>query len=225
MSVDAEMTPGPALTSEAETVERVWNAFVLSAAVIAVIVVVLILYCVIRFRRRDDRLPAQIRQNIPIEIVYTAVPLAIVIVLFVITFVTTRTVNHVDAAEPDLVVDVTGFQWNWTFDYPDLDVTVTGIEHERPELVLPSDARVRFRVTSIDVIHSFWIPGFRYKRDLIPGDVTEFDVDVLDKTGSFTNSGACAEFCGLDHAYMRFDVRVLAAADFEAWAAEAGGAS
>ena len=224
MKVDAEMTPGPALTSEAETVDRVWKVFALSAAVIAVIVVVLILYCVIRFRRRDDRLPAQIRQNIPIEIVYTAVPLAIVVVLFVITFVTTRTVNHVDAAEPDLVVDVTGFQWNWTFDYPDLGVTVTGIERERPELVLPSDARVRFRVTSIDVIHSVWIPGFRSQRDLIPGDVTEFDVDVLDRTGIFTNSGVCAEFCGLDHAYMRFDVRVLEAADFEAWAAEAGGA-
>jgi len=215
------MTPGPALTSEAETVDRVWSAFLVSAAVIAALVIVLILYCVVRYRRRDDRLPVQTRQHIPTEIVYTAVPLLIVIVLFVVTFVTTRTVNRVHAAEPDLVVDVTGFQWNWRFDYPDLGVTVNGSERERTELVLPSESTVRFRVTSVDVIHSFWIPGFRYKRDLIPGEITEFDVDVLDHTGTFPSSGICAEFCGLDHAYMRFDVRIVTPTEFELWAAQA----
>ena len=98
-----------------------------------------------------------------------------------------------------------------------LGITITGTDDRRAELVLPSESRVRFRVTSVDVIHSFWIPGFRYKRDLIPGQPTEFDVDVVDHTGVFPNSGACAEFCGVDHALMRFDVRILPGDEFDAW--------
>jgi cytochrome c oxidase subunit 2 len=73
------------------------------------------------------------------------------------------------------------------------------------------------------VIHSFWIPGFRFKRDVRPGELLEFDVDVLDRTGVFPNSGVCAEFCGLAHAYMRFDLRIVTPQEFEAWAAEQAG--
>jgi cytochrome c oxidase subunit 2 len=86
--------------------------------------------------------------------------------------------------------------------------------------VLPSNSRVRFRLTSADVIHAFWIPGFRFKRDAIPGQELEFDVNVLDRTGNFPNTGVCAEFCGLDHAYMRFDVRIVTPQEFQAWAAD-----
>jgi cytochrome c oxidase subunit 2 len=189
-----------------------------AAGVVGLLVAVLVLYCVVRFRRRDDRLPVQKRHNIPIEVVYTSVPLVIVIVLFVITFITVRRVDQVRAEQPDVVVDVIGFQWNWQFVYPDLGITVTGTDAGRAELVLPSESRVRFRVTSSDVIHSFWIPGFRYKRDLIPGQRTEFDVAVVDHTGSFPNTGVCAEFCGVDHALMRFDVRILPPDEFRAWA-------
>jgi len=212
--------PGPPLTSEAERVRDVWTLFLVLAGAIGLLVVVLVLYCVIRFRRRDDRLPPQKHYNVPIEVLYTSVPLLIVIILFAITAVTVRTVSRVQAGAPDVTVDVLAFQWQWQFTYPDLGVTVTGTRDNEPELVLPSNSRVRFRLTSADVIHAFWIPGFRFKRDVIPGQDEEFDVDVLDRTGDFPNTGVCAEFCGLDHAFMRFDVRIVTPDEFRAWAAE-----
>lgn len=212
--------PGPPLTSEAERVRDVWTLFLVLAAAVFVLVIVLVVYCVIRFRKRDDTLPPQKHYNVPVEVIYTGVPLVIVIILFAITAVTVRTVNRVQAEAPDVTVEVLGFQWQWQFTYPDLGVAVTGDRDTQPELVLPSNSRVRFRLTSADVIHSFWIPGFRFKRDVIPGQEQEFDVEVLDRTGDFPNTGVCAEFCGVDHAYMRFDVRILTPEDFEAWAAE-----
>ena len=84
------------------------------------------------------------------------------------------------ATTPDLTVHVTGFQWQWQFDYPESGVRVTGTDLERPELVLPTGAEVRFDLTSVDVIHSFWIPGFRFKRDLFPGQTQSFEVDIGD---------------------------------------------
>jgi cytochrome c oxidase subunit 2 len=212
--------PGPPLTSEAERVRDVWTLFLGLAAALGVLVIVLVVYCVIRFRKRDDTLPPQKHYNVPIEVIYTAVPLVIVIILFAITAVTVRTVNRVQAEAPDVTVDVLGFQWQWQFTYPDLGVTVTGTRDTQPELVLPSDSRVRFRLTSADVIHAFWIPGFRFKRDVIPGQEEVFDVEVLDRTGDFPNTGVCAEFCGVDHAYMRFDVRIVTPQEFQAWAGE-----
>jgi len=212
--------PGPPLTSEAERVRDIWTLFALLATAVGVLVIVLVVYCVVRFRKRDDRLPSQKHYNIPVEVVYTSVPLLIVIVLFAITAVSVRAVDRVQAGAPDATVDVLGFQWQWQFTYPDLGVTVTGTHDAQPELVLPSNSRVRFRLTSADVIHAFWIPGFRFKRDAIPGQENEFDVNVLDRTGDFPNTGVCAEFCGLDHAYMRFDVRIVTPEEFQAWAAE-----
>ena len=212
--------PGPPLTSEAERVRDVWTLFALLATAVGVLVIVLVVYCVVRFRKRDDRLPPQKHYNIPVEVVYTSVPLLIVIVLFAITAVSVRAVDRVEAGPPDVTVDVLGFQWQWQFTYPDLGVTVTGTHDAQPELVLPSNSRVRFRLTSADVIHAFWIPGFRFKRDAIPGQELEFDVNVLDRTGDFPNTGVCAEFCGLDHAYMRFDVRIVTPQEFQAWAAD-----
>ena len=220
MTIWAGSLPGPPLTSEAETVRDVWMLFTLLAAAVGLLVFGLVMYCVFRFRKRDERLPVQKRYNVPVEVAYTSIPLLIVIVLFAITAVSVRTVDRVHASAPDVTVDVLGFQWQWQFTYPDLGVTVIGIDATRPELVLPSDSRVRFRLTSADVIHAFYIPGFRYKRDVIPGQEQEFDVDILSHTGVFPNSGACAEFCGLDHAVMRFDVRIVTPDEFRAWAEE-----
>ena len=213
--------PGPPLTSEAERVRDVWTLFALLATAVGVLVIVLVVYCVVRFRKRDDRLPPQKHYNIPVEVVYTSVPLLIVIVLFAITAVSVRAVDRVQAGAPDMTVDVLGFQWQWQFTYPDLGVTVTGTNDAQPELVLPSNSRVRFRLTSADVIHAFWIPGFRFKRDAIPGQENQFDVNVLDRTGDFPNTGVCAEFCGLDHSTMRFSVRIVTPDEFQSWLQEA----
>jgi cytochrome c oxidase subunit II len=209
-------TPGPPLTDEARDMDQLWDVFVAIAVAISVLVVVLVVWCVVRYRRRDERLPRQVHHNIAIEVTYTVVPLLIVVGLFVATFVSVRAIEAEE--EPDLVVGVTGFQWQWRFDYPDDGVVVIGTERAAPQLVLPADSTVRFRLTAVDVIHSFWVPGFRYKRDLWPGEVQEFDVAVDDRTGTY--DGACAEFCGLDHASMRFTVRVVEQDEFERWIAE-----
>jgi len=210
----------PPLTEQADDIEQFWNGVLIAAVIIGILVIGLIVFVVIRFRRRDDRLPHQRRENIPIEVTYMVVPLLIVGALFGITFVSVRSI---DAEEPDpgLTVAVTGFQWQWQFDYPDDGVRIIGTEQDEPELVLPAGTKVQFDLTSIDVIHSFWIPGFRFKRDMFPGQTQTFQVDVGNRTGSWPDSGVCAEFCGLDHHNMRFSVRIVTPDEFRSWLEEA----
>jgi cytochrome c oxidase subunit II len=209
----------PPLTDQAEDIDRIWNGFLAIAVGVAVLVVVLLAYVVIRHRRRSDALPRQVHEHNVIELIYTAVPLAIVIGLFAVTFVSVRAIDDLDD-DPDLVVEVTGFQWQWQFDYPGSGARVVGSDEVIPELVLPAGQKVRFDLTSIDVIHSFWIPGFRFKRDMFPGEITSFQVDVDEHTGFFPGTGVCAEFCGLDHHKMQFSVRIVTAEEFTAWTQE-----
>jgi len=209
----------PPLTEQASDIEQIWNGVLIAAVVIGVLVIGAIIYVVIRFRRRDDRLPFQRRENIPIEVTYMVIPLVIVGALFGITLVSVRSIDAKEP-DPDLTVAVTGFQWQWQFDYPD-GPRIIGTDILEPELVLPAGAKVQFDLTSIDVIHSFWIPGFRFKRDMFPGQVQTFQVDVGDRTGSWPDSGVCAEFCGLDHYTMRFSVRIVTPDEFQSWLQEA----
>jgi cytochrome c oxidase subunit 2 len=199
----------------------VWDGFLIIAGVVALIVGVLLVIVLVRFRRRRgaETLPRQVHEHIPIELFYTAVPLVIVAVLFAVTVVSVQAIDEVDD-EAELVVEVTGFQWQFQFGYPDAGVSLIGTEAETPELVLPAETTVRFDVTSIDVIHSFWIPGFRFKRDMFPGEESSFSVDIGSRTGSWPNTGVCAEFCGLDHHRMRFSVRIVTPAEFGEWLAE-----
>lgn len=212
----------PPLTEQAEDIDEVWNIFLIGAFVTFAFVAVLVVYVLLRFRRRDDRLPRQVRENIPVEIAYTVVPLLIVIALFVITFTTVRALDDVEDAEGeiDLVVGVVGFQWQWRFVYPESGIVVTGTEEEIPELVLPASSTIRFDLSSVDVIHSFWIPGFRFKRDMFPNEEQSFAVDVAEATGTYAAGGVCSEFCGLDHHKMFFDLRVVTPAEFERWIAD-----
>ena len=213
-------SPAPPLTEQAEDLDRLWDVFLVIAGVVALLVAVLVIFVAVRGRRRTG-LPKQTRVHIPLELAYTAVPLLVVGALFAMTVGSVRAVDRLDEPEDvDLVVEVVAFQWQWQFAYPEAGVVVTGSDRERPELALPAGASVRFDLTSLDVIHSFWIPGFRFKRDVFPGDDTSFQVDVGTTTGSWPDTGVCAEFCGLDHAYMRFDVTVLTPADFDAWLTE-----
>ncbi len=207
------------LTEQAHDIDRIWNVVLIIACGVAAMVLVLVVYVVLRYRRRSDALPRQVKENIPVEVAYTVVPLLVVAGLFAVTFFSVRSIDRVDD-DPDLVVQVTGFQWQWKFDYPESGVSVVGNDTELPVLVLPAGERVQFDLTSVDVIHSFWIPGFRFKRDTFPGEVTRFQVDIDDETGTYDNTGVCAEFCGLDHHRMRFSVRIVTPEEFEAWTAE-----
>ncbi len=213
----------PPLTEQAEDIERVWNVFLVGAAIASAFVAMLVVIILVRFRRRGDRLPRQVRENIPFEIAYTIIPLLIVIGLFVITFVSVRAVDAEAESDDavDLVVDVTAFRWQWRFEYPASGIVVEGTADGVPELVLPASSTVRFRMTSTDVIHSFWIPGFRYKRDLFPEAVSTVDVDITNRTGAWPRGGVCSEFCGLDHHKMYFDLRIVSPEEFERWVAEA----
>jgi cytochrome c oxidase subunit 2 len=189
------------------------------AVAVFVLVEGLLLWIVLRYRRQpnDDSLPAQTHGNNRLEILWTAIPALIVTGLFVLTVQTLGRIDAVAANEPDVVVDVTGFQWQWTFDYPKQgNLSFTGSGAQGPLMVLPVGEKVRIRLHSIDVIHSFYVPAFLYKKDVIPGRVNEFDVQV-NQAGIY--SGQCAEFCGLGHADMLFTVEAMTRADFDAWVA------
>jgi cytochrome c oxidase subunit II len=117
------------------------------------------------------------------------------------------------SADPGAELDVTAFQWGWRFTYPDEDVTVVGDDRRPPTLVVPIDETVRFTLTSRDVIHSFWIPEVRFKRDAFPNRETTFDLSFEQDD----MTGRCAEFCGLAHGEMTFDVVGMDRDDFDDW--------
>ena len=117
----------------------------------------------------------------------------------------------------DVTIGVIGFQWNWTFNYTDDDVSVTGIPGQPPQLVLPTDTTIRFTETSPDVIHSFWVPAFLFKRDVIPGRVNTFEVTIT-KEGEYI--GRCAELCGEKHAAMNFSVLAVSPDEYDDYIAD-----
>ena len=206
-----------AATEQGREIRDLWTVFFWAAVGVAALVYGLILWSVVRYRSRGDGLPPQSRSNIPIEVVYTVVPILVVAGLFALTFLTEREVEDV-APDPAAVVRVEAFDWSWRFDYAGTPVSVFGTPEDPPELVLPSGETVRFVLTSSDVIHSFFVRDFLFKRDAIPGRVTEFDLTV-EEPGTY--AGQCAEFCGLDHARMRFTIRAVPRAEFDAWLAAA----
>ncbi len=203
-------------TEQSHGMQGLWRAGIIAAIVIGTLVVSLIIWCVLRYARRGrDDIPSQRQYIIPLEIFYTAVPVIIVLIFFGFSWAVQ---NDVDAlkSDPDVTVDVEGFQWQWRFHYRADDVTVTGSPDRTPVMVVPVGKTVRLNLRSHDVIHSFYVPAFLFKRDVIPGMVNRFDFNA-EKTGTFR--GFCAEFCGLDHARMTFMVRALGPTDYRAWIA------
>lgn len=204
------------VTAQGDHTTEVWRVFTSTALAIGALVWGLILWSVIRYRRRSDVLPKQTLFNIPLEIVYTTLPLVVVATLFVVSMRGTEQVNAL-SSDPDLTVEVTGFQWQWRFNYPEHGVDVVGETDKPAQMVVPEGATVRVVLTSTDVIHAFWLPEFMIKRDAIPGMVNQFDM-LVTRSGTF-DSGRCVEYCGLNHDDMRFSVRAVSQGEFEAWAA------
>jgi cytochrome c oxidase subunit II len=219
-----------AKSEQGESITSLWQGFFLTAIGVAVLVWGLLIYVLIRYRRRgnpggnpdgsdsdggdsDDDIPSQRPYNIPLEIAYTAAPVVVVAVLFGFSVATEQNVTDVDP-DPAAVVEVVGFQWSWQFVYPDEDVTITGEPGEPPEMVLPVGEPSRLVLRADDVAHSFWVPDFLSKRDLIPGVRNEIDVTPTEP-GQYI--GRCAEFCGLDHWQMNFSVRAVPEAEYQDW--------
>jgi cytochrome c oxidase subunit II len=178
-------------------------------------VALLVLFAVVRFRRREGREPSRRSEAPVLEAVYALVLAGVVGFLVALTF---RTESKVDAVakRPGLEVDVIVAKWRWRFDYPRLGLSQVGTDKLPPLLVVPTGTTVRFDMTSQDVIHAFWIPDLRFKRDAFPRRTTRFDL-VFDRKGFYSN-GRCAQYCGLRHGDMRFTVQAVSPSEFGAWA-------
>ena len=211
------------VTPQADRMLQLWSASTIAALVVGVFVWGLIFWAVLRYRKRsgDDTLPEQVAYNLPIEVLYTVIPILIISVLFYYTAVDQNYVNK-ESAKPDVQVSVLAFKWNWQFGYVGLRdkngqfIQTVGSSTEVPILVLPVDKKVLFTQNSADVVHAFYVPEFLFKRDVIPGRTNSFEVTVT-RTGSFV--GRCSEFCGTYHSMMNFEVRAVSLDDFNGFIA------
>lgn len=210
-----------AATDRAPHIGSLWNGAWIASMVIGVFVWGLMGWVAIRYRRRhDNEMPRQTRYNLPLEILYTLVPFLIIGVLFFFTVQSQNAVLAKETERPVHTIDVIGQKWSWTFNYLEAgnpavgaDAHTVGTLDEIPELYLPVNEPVRFNLESADVIHSFWVPEFYFKLDVIPGHPNSFDVTPT-KEGRFL--GKCAELCGTYHAKMVFYVNVVSVEEYEA---------
>jgi cytochrome c oxidase subunit II len=179
-------------------------AFLVSGAVAAAA-----FYAMYRFRDRPGAPePRQIHGNTRLELAWTAAPVLVLVALF---FLTLRTMGTVEAeAASPLRIRVIGHQWWWEYDYPELGIVTAN------ELHLPVGQPVRLELESADVVHNFWIPQFGWKKDNTPNHVTTMNV-MVDRAGVY--DGACTEFCGAQHAWMRIRAVAEPPDQFQAWVA------
>lgn len=197
-------------SAQAVPIDWLWNIEVMTLSVLFAIIVAPLLYSLVVFRRRkgDTTDAEHIEGNTNLEITWTVIPLFLVMVF---AFLGAGNLSEIRRVDPNaLVVRVTGFQWAWSFEYPSFGVTST-------ELHLPVDRQVLLQMTSNDVLHSFWVPEFRVKQDLVPGRITELRITPI-VAGNY--KVRCAEICGTAHAYMENPVIVSSQEDFDAWVDE-----
>jgi len=216
--------PNP-VTEQGKIVVSLWQGSWIAGMLVGCVVWGMIVWAVIFHRKRGDKLPPQVRYNMPIEILYTVIPFVLIAVLF---YYTAKDENTIDAlpAKPAVTVDVVGFQWSWQFNYPKLGVTENGemwdpalpdSQQHLPVLEIPVGETVQFNLTSPDVIHAFWVPEFLFKRDVLPGHPNHFAITAT-QTGTFT--GHCSELCGIYHSRMLFTLKIVSQSDFNTWIAQ-----
>jgi cytochrome c oxidase subunit 2 len=217
----------PGTTNNVDRVIGLWVTSWIVLLVVGVITWALTIWAIVVYRRRKGQtgLPAQLRYNMPIEIFYTIVPLILVLGFFAFT---ARDQDAIEAAydDPDVTIQVFGKQWAWDFNYVDEDVYSAGVqgqddpddangelvESEIPTLYLPVGKTVEVQLESRDVIHSFWVIDFLYKKDMLPGK-TNYMYVTPEREGTFT--GKCAELCGEYHSMMLFNVKVVSQQEYD----------
>ncbi len=218
--------PPDAVTVQGEQIRDLYTIVFLIAVAIFFFVEGLILWTVLRYRRRpeDVTLPAQTHGNAIAEVVWTVVPTLIVAFLFVISWQTLNAVEVV-SADPQTRVKAVAGQFQWTFEYLDESGQNTVYTQLLPAgedggLVLPAGRTVQLSLESPDVIHAFYVPQFLFKRDVVPGRINVFEITINEEDAGQTFRGQCAELCGAGHRLMLFDVHAYTAADYDAWLEE-----
>lgn len=214
--LDASKFPQTSLDPKSDLaleIDRLWNLTLFLGVGISVIVFVLLAFILVKFRYREDAPePKQVHGNTTLEIAWTLVP-AILVSIIAVPTVQTIFFTYRDAPEDAITIDVVGWQWWWEFRYPleNGDTVVTA-----NEVHVPVGRPVHLRMTSADVVHSFWIPQMGGKRDVIPNRVNELVFTPLEE-GVYL--GQCAEFCGESHALMAMRLIAHEPEDFERWLA------
>ncbi|GAA2188099.1 MULTISPECIES: aa3-type cytochrome oxidase subunit II [Leucobacter] len=213
-------------TNLTDGVTGLWVTSWIVLLAVGVITWGLIIWATIAYRRRKGQtgLPVQLRYNMPIETFFTVVPVILVIGFFAFT---AQEQSKIEARydNPENVVEVLGKRWSWDFNYVDDDVFFQGIQVQTdgdgeaeaetmPVLYLPVDKTTEIRLETRDVIHSFWVVEFLYKKDMIPGQ-TNYMSFTPTKTGTFM--GKCAELCGEYHSMMLFQVKVVEQDEYDAY--------
>jgi cytochrome c oxidase subunit II len=188
----------------AESVDEAFLFILIVSVFFLVLITGLIIYFIIKYSRKRNKKPKNIHGNIPLEILWTVVPTILVLIMFWYGWVGYKQMS----SPPDdaLEVDVTAQMWLWKFKYKN------GVQSD--SLYVPLNQPVKTYLTSLDVNHSFYIPEFRLKKDVLPGR-NNFAWFLPDKLGSFTI--LCAEYCGLNHSYMLNKVIVLPQDEFDIW--------
>ena len=212
--------PEPA-TDRAPEILHLWVGTWIAAGVVGVLVWGLIFYAAVRFKTKHNEMPKQNRYNLPMEIFYTIAPFIIIGVLFYYTILAQNKVVA-EVAKPEVTIDVVGQKWSWTFNYKSAnnpavgsDVYEAGTINKTPTLYLPVGKSVRFHLISPDVIHSFWVPAFYRKLDVVPGKLNQF-ID-LTPTEEGLYRGKCTELCGTYHSAMLFNVAVVSEDEYNAY--------
>ncbi|MGY6497145.1 MAG: aa3-type cytochrome oxidase subunit II [Microcella sp.] len=216
----------PGTTNQVDRVIGLWVTSWIVLLVVGVITWGLIIWAAVVYRRRRGQtgLPVQLRYNMPIEVFYTVVPLILVLGFFAFT---ARDQAAIEAPldDPDVQIEVYGKRWAWDFNYLTDNVYYSGIQAQEtgpnntidveslPTLYLPVGQKVEIIIESRDVIHSFWIIDFLYKKDMIPGRTNHWFF-IPEREGSFV--GKCAELCGEFHSLMLFNVEVVSAEEYDA---------
>lgn len=212
------------VTNNTDTVIGLWTTSWIVLLLVGVVSWALMAWALIVYRRRkgETEMPAQLRYNLPIETLFTVIPLILVMGFFAFT---ARDMSLIEnpVEDPDVRIEVVAKQWSWDFNYVDDNVYFSGIQAQvvgpdpdvlskLPSLYLPVGKSIQIKLNSRDVIHSFWVVDFLYKKDMFPGHTNYMYFTPL-KEGTYV--GKCAELCGEYHSMMLFNVKVVSVAEYE----------
>jgi cytochrome c oxidase subunit 2 len=224
----------PASPMKAEIVQF-HNLLLVIITAITVVVTALLAYAVIKFRRKKNVEPATFAHNTLIEVIWTIIPIIILIIIAIPSFKLLYFEDRIP--EPELTIKTTGYQWYWGYEYTDYEgleflaypIADEDIDESKGQrrllstdnpVVVPVETNIQLLVTAADVLHAFALPAAGVKKDAVPGRLNETWMRI-DRPGTYF--GQCSEICGTGHAYMPIEIKAVSREEFDAWVASKGG--